>query len=116
MPASLINDPEHWRDRAREKRELADRLRNERASKLISARGPIVNIIFVLPRIHVAPNALIVRVVTRRPLRWACDTDIIAFIAMRPSAYVPHFLCRDCRVNSGVESGIPCQRYGSCTR
>jgi hypothetical protein len=33
MPASLINDPEHWRDRAREKRELAERLRNEQAKQ-----------------------------------------------------------------------------------
>src|SRR6516165_8567944 len=104
VPASLINDPEHWRDRAREKRELADRLRNERASKLISARGPIVNIIFVLPRIHVAPNALIVRVVTRRPLRRACDIDIITSMPMRPSAYVLHFLCRGCLVSNAVVS------------
>jgi len=33
MPASLINDPEHWRDRAREKRELAERLRNAQAKQ-----------------------------------------------------------------------------------
>jgi hypothetical protein len=33
MPASLINDPEHWRDRAREKRALAERLRNEQAKQ-----------------------------------------------------------------------------------
>jgi hypothetical protein len=35
MPASLINDPEHWRDRAREKRELAERLRNEQAKQTV---------------------------------------------------------------------------------
>jgi hypothetical protein len=33
MPASLVNDPEHWRDRAREKRALAERLRNEQAKQ-----------------------------------------------------------------------------------
>ena len=33
MPASLVNDPEHWRDRAREKRALAERLRNELAKQ-----------------------------------------------------------------------------------
>jgi hypothetical protein len=31
MPASLVNDPEHWR--AREKRALAERLRNEQAKQ-----------------------------------------------------------------------------------
>jgi hypothetical protein len=35
MPASLINDPEHWRDRAREKRALAERLRNEHAKQTV---------------------------------------------------------------------------------
>ena len=35
MPASLINDPEHWRDRAREKRALAERLRNDLAKETI---------------------------------------------------------------------------------
>ena len=35
VPASLINDPEHWRDRAREKRELAERLRNEQAKQTV---------------------------------------------------------------------------------
>ena len=35
MPASLINDPEHWRDRAREKRALADRLTNEQAKQTV---------------------------------------------------------------------------------
>ena len=35
MPASLVNDPEHWRDRAREKRELAERLRNEQAKQTV---------------------------------------------------------------------------------
>jgi hypothetical protein len=29
----LVNDPEHWRDRAREKRALAERLRNELAKQ-----------------------------------------------------------------------------------
>jgi hypothetical protein len=33
MSASLVNDPEHWRDRAREKRALAERLRNELAKQ-----------------------------------------------------------------------------------
>jgi hypothetical protein len=33
MPASFINDPEHWRDRAREKRALSERLRNEQAKQ-----------------------------------------------------------------------------------
>jgi hypothetical protein len=33
MPASLVNDPEHWRDRAREKRALAERLRSEQAKQ-----------------------------------------------------------------------------------
>jgi hypothetical protein len=80
----------------------------------IRARAPIVNIILVLPRIHVAPNALIPRVITRRSLRRACDVDIIAFMAMRPSAYVPHFLCGGCP--GVVESGIPCHRHGSCAR
>jgi hypothetical protein len=35
MPASLVNDPEHWRDRAREKRTLAGRLRNEQAKQTV---------------------------------------------------------------------------------
>jgi hypothetical protein len=35
MPASLINDPEHWRDRAREKRELTERLRDEQAKQTV---------------------------------------------------------------------------------
>jgi len=35
VPASLINDPEHWRDRAREKRELAERLTNEQAKQTV---------------------------------------------------------------------------------
>jgi len=35
----------------------------------VDARAPIMNIILVLPPIHVAPNALIVRVVTRIPSR-----------------------------------------------
>jgi hypothetical protein len=35
VPASLINDPEHWRGRAREKRELAERLRNEQAKQTV---------------------------------------------------------------------------------
>jgi len=35
MPASLINDPEHWRDRAREKRALADRLTNEQVKQTV---------------------------------------------------------------------------------
>ena len=35
MPASLINDPEHWRDRAKEKRELAERLQNEQANQTV---------------------------------------------------------------------------------
>jgi hypothetical protein len=78
----------------------------------IHARAPIVNIILVLPRIHVAPNALIPRVITRRPLPRACDVDIIALMAMRPSAYVPHFLCGGCP--GVVEPGIPCHRHGSC--
>jgi hypothetical protein len=33
MPASLVNDPEHWRNRAREKRALAERLRNDQAKQ-----------------------------------------------------------------------------------
>jgi hypothetical protein len=33
MAASFVNDPEHWRDRAREKRALAERLRNELAKQ-----------------------------------------------------------------------------------
>jgi hypothetical protein len=33
MPASFVNDPEHWRDRAREKHALAERLRNEHAKQ-----------------------------------------------------------------------------------
>jgi hypothetical protein len=33
MPASFINDPEHWRDRAREKRALAERLKNEQVKQ-----------------------------------------------------------------------------------
>jgi hypothetical protein len=33
MPASFVNDPEHWRDRARQKRALAERLRNEHAKQ-----------------------------------------------------------------------------------
>jgi thymidylate kinase len=32
---TLINDPEHWRDRAREKRALAERLRNEQAKQTV---------------------------------------------------------------------------------
>jgi hypothetical protein len=35
MPASFINNPEHWRDRAREKRALAGRLRNEQAKQTV---------------------------------------------------------------------------------
>jgi hypothetical protein len=35
MPASLSNDPKHWRDRAKEKRALADRLRNEQAKQAV---------------------------------------------------------------------------------
>jgi hypothetical protein len=35
MPASLINDPEHWRDRAREKRKLAERLQSEQAKQSV---------------------------------------------------------------------------------
>jgi hypothetical protein len=35
MPASLVNDPEHWRDRAREKRALAGRLKNEQAKQAV---------------------------------------------------------------------------------
>jgi hypothetical protein len=35
MPASLVNDPKHWRDRAREKRALAERLRNEQAKQAV---------------------------------------------------------------------------------
>jgi hypothetical protein len=31
----LINDPDHWRDRAREKRALAERLRNEQAKQTV---------------------------------------------------------------------------------
>src|SRR6516162_6539131 len=87
--------------------------RNASSAPAIHGRAPIVNIILVLPRIHVAPNALIPRVITKRPLRRACDIDIIASIAMRPSAYVPHFLCRGCFVSSVVGSGI-CHRDGSC--
>jgi hypothetical protein len=34
MPASFVNDPEHWRDRAREKRALAERLRNEQVKQI----------------------------------------------------------------------------------
>ena len=35
MPPSFVNDPEHWRDRAREKRALAEHLRNEQAKQAI---------------------------------------------------------------------------------
>ena len=35
MPASLVDDPEHWRDRAREKRALAERLTNEQAKQTV---------------------------------------------------------------------------------
>jgi hypothetical protein len=35
MPASLVNDPEYWRDRASEKRALAKRLRNEQAKQTV---------------------------------------------------------------------------------
>ena len=31
----MVNDPEYWRDRAREKRELAERLRNEQAKQTV---------------------------------------------------------------------------------
>jgi rubrerythrin len=33
MPASFVNDPEYWCDRAREKRTLAEHLRNEQAKQ-----------------------------------------------------------------------------------
>ena len=39
MPTSFINDPEHWLDRAKEARTLADQMNDEGAKHNASDRG-----------------------------------------------------------------------------
>jgi hypothetical protein len=40
MPASFINDPQHWRDRAEEMRRLAEEMIDEKSKQTMLRRGP----------------------------------------------------------------------------